>query len=105
GRGIVHSERTGTELRRTGSKLFGIQSWVALSARDEATAPDFVHYEAGALPVIAASGQTVRIIAGTLFGAASPVKTSSPMFYADVSLAKGAAIPLDADHEERAITT
>jgi redox-sensitive bicupin YhaK (pirin superfamily) len=27
------------------------------------------------------------------------------MFYADVALAKGAAIPLDADHEERAIYT
>ena len=33
GRGIVHSERTGQELRTMGSKLFGIQSWVALSAR------------------------------------------------------------------------
>ena len=31
GRGIVHSERTSQELRNVGSKLFGIQSWVALS--------------------------------------------------------------------------
>jgi redox-sensitive bicupin YhaK (pirin superfamily) len=105
GRGIVHSERTATDLRRTGSKLFGIQSWVALSAKDEETAPDFAHYEASALPVIDEPGQTVRIIAGTLFGAASPVRTSSPMFYADVALAMGAAVPLDADHEERAIYT
>ena len=39
GRGIVHSERTAPELRTTGSKLFGIQSWVALSAKDEETTP------------------------------------------------------------------
>jgi redox-sensitive bicupin YhaK (pirin superfamily) len=103
GRGIVHSERTAADLRRTGSSLFGIQSWVALSAKDEETAPDFVHYEAKELPVIAAPGQTARIIAGTLFGAASPVRTSSAMFYADVSLAAGAAVPLDADYEERGI--
>jgi redox-sensitive bicupin YhaK (pirin superfamily) len=31
GRGIAHSERTPLELRSLGSKLFGIQSWVALS--------------------------------------------------------------------------
>src|SRR3954466_3720942 len=34
GRGITHSERTGADLRRTGSRLFGIQAWVALSGRD-----------------------------------------------------------------------
>jgi redox-sensitive bicupin YhaK (pirin superfamily) len=35
GRGIAHSERTPPELRSLGTKLFGIQSWVALSAKDE----------------------------------------------------------------------
>jgi hypothetical protein len=39
GRGIAHSERTPPELRTGGSKLFGIQSWVALSRRDEENAP------------------------------------------------------------------
>src|SRR5919205_382428 len=52
GRGIVHSERTAPTLRVTGSKLFGIQSWVALSAQDEENAPDFVHYDAPALPIV-----------------------------------------------------
>ena len=57
------------------------------------------------MPVLDERRQTVRIIAGTLFGASSPVRTSSPMFYADVALPVGAAVPLDADHEERAIYT
>jgi len=105
GRGIVHSERTAPELRATGSKLFGIQSWVALSARDEETTPDFVHYEAGQMPVLDGDGKTVRIIAGSLLGATSPVKTSSPMFYADVALQAGASVPLDPDYDERAIYT
>jgi redox-sensitive bicupin YhaK (pirin superfamily) len=94
GRGIVHSERTAPELRTTGSKLFGIQSWVALSAKDEETTPAFVHYEAGEMPVLDGDGKTVRIIAGSILGASSPVKTSSPMFYADVALQAGSSVPL-----------
>src|SRR5689334_21066934 len=102
GQGIVHSERTPPELRK-GSKLFGIQSWVALAARDEETAPGFVHYGADEMPVLTGDGKTVRVIAGAILGAASPVKTSSPMFYADVSLAPGASVPLDPDYDERGI--
>jgi redox-sensitive bicupin YhaK (pirin superfamily) len=105
GRGIVHSERTGQHLRAVGSKLFGIQSWVALSARDEEAAPDFVHYDAGEMPVLSDAGRTVRVIAGSILGATSPVKTSSPMFYADVALSAGASVPLDPDYDERAIYT
>ena len=30
GSGIVHSERTGQDIRKNPSKLFGIQSWIAL---------------------------------------------------------------------------
>jgi redox-sensitive bicupin YhaK (pirin superfamily) len=105
GRGIVHSERTPQELRAVRSKLFGIQSWVALSAKDEETSPDFVHYDASEMPVLTDEGKTVRVIAGSILGASSPVKTSSPMFYADVALQAGASVPLDPGHDERAIYT
>jgi redox-sensitive bicupin YhaK (pirin superfamily) len=105
GRGITHSERTPPELRTAGSRLFGIQSWVALSAKDEEMTPDFVHYDAEQMPVLADEGKTVRVIAGSILGATSPVKTSSPMFYADVALQKGASVPLDPSYDERAIYT
>jgi len=106
GRGIAHSERTPPELRQVaGSKLFGIQSWVALSAGDEETTPDFVHYDAQEMPVLSGDGKNVRVIAGSILGGTSPVKTSSPMFYADVALAAGASVPLDPDYDERAIYT
>jgi redox-sensitive bicupin YhaK (pirin superfamily) len=105
GRGIAHSERTAPELRSAGSRLFGIQSWVALSASDEETRPDFVHYGAEEMPVLTGEGKTIRVIAGSVLGASSPVRTSSAMFYADVSLTAGASVPLDPDHQERAIYT
>ena len=105
GRGIAHSERTPPELRKAGSRLFGIQSWVALSRDDEETSPDFIHYDANDLPVLNGEGKTIQIIAGLNFGKASPVKASSPIFYADVALAAGASVPLDPDYDERAIYT
>jgi redox-sensitive bicupin YhaK (pirin superfamily) len=105
GRGIAHSERTPPELRSVGSKLFGIQSWVALAAKDEETEPDFVHYEASDLPDLSGEGKVIRVIAGSVLGASSPVRTSSPMFYADVRLSAGASVPLDPEYDERAVYT
>ncbi len=55
------------------------------------------------LPVVDGEGKSVRVIAGNLLGARSPVKTASDTIFADAALAPGAALPLDADHEERAI--
>jgi redox-sensitive bicupin YhaK (pirin superfamily) len=105
GRGIAHSERTPPELRSLGSKLFGIQSWVALSARDEEAAPDFLHYGAEEMPVLSGEHKTIRVIAGSVLGSSSPVRSSSAMFYADVAMKAGASVPLDPDYEERAIYT
>jgi redox-sensitive bicupin YhaK (pirin superfamily) len=55
--------------------------------------------------VLDGDGKTVRLIAGSILGASSPVKTSSPMFYADVVLRAGSMVPLDPDYDERAIYT
>jgi redox-sensitive bicupin YhaK (pirin superfamily) len=103
GSGIAHSERTPHEMRQTGSKLFGIQSWVALPKRDEEADPTFVHHEANDLPIIEGEGKRVRLITGSLYGSRSPVKTLSDMFYADVTLGSGALIPVPAEYEERAV--
>lgn len=103
GRGIVHSERSDRELRKRPEKLFGIQTWVALPERYEETDPDFTHYEAATLPVIEGEKKCVRVIAGSLFGETSPVKTLSALFYADVMFQSGASLALDPEHEERGI--
>lgn len=103
GRGIAHSERSPEEVRRAGSRIFGLQSWVALPARDEDADPTFAHHEVGDLPVIEEKGVHLRLAAGSLFGARAPVRTLSEMFYADVTLDGGARIPLPVEQEERAI--
>lgn len=100
GRGIVHSERTAPPELARERKVFGIQSWVALPKQFEETAPAFDHVEAHRLPVVDERGISARIIAGSLYGATSPVKTHSDLFYADVQMAAGSALPLPVDHEE-----
>ena len=105
GRGIVHSERTSAEKRQQGQKLFGIQTWVALPRDAEESDPDFVHHGVAALPIVEAAGSSARIIAGSAWGASSPLATASETLYADVQLRTGASVPIDAGHEERAIYT
>lgn len=102
GSGIAHSERTPPEMRPSGSGLFGIQSWVALPKRYEESDPGFAHHGADELPVVEAEGKLVRLIAGSLYGAQSPVQTLSDMFYADITLVGGARLPVPVEHEERA---
>ncbi|WPB83074.1 pirin family protein [Sediminicoccus rosea] len=101
GQGIAHSERTAPALRAHGNRLFGIQSWAALPAALEETAPSFAHHPAEALPMIADGGARLRLVAGEGWGLRAPVETHWPLFYADLELAPGAACPLPDGHEER----
>lgn len=103
GSGIAHSERTPAALREGGSRLAGIQLWVALPRALEETAPDFAHYPAEAIPEIGEDGATVRLILGALRGTVSPVRTSSALLYADCALAAGGRFTIPADQPERAI--
>ena len=100
GRGIVHSERTPDELRSSGSKVFGIQTWVGLPQADEEMAPDFVHVGAADLPTLEEPGVRARVILGELGGERSPVPTRSATFYADVEL-NGGTLALDTRYAER----
>jgi redox-sensitive bicupin YhaK (pirin superfamily) len=103
GRGIVHSERTDAGELARDRQVFGIQSWVALPKAFEDTAPAFEHVAMERLPLIEDRGVKARIVAGSVYGATSPVRTHSDLFYADVRLAAGSVLPLPADHEERGI--
>ena len=103
GRGIVHSERSSTQRRRSEQRLHGIQSWIGLPQADEETEPNFFHHPADSLPEITQGAATLRLIAGSAFGHTAPVKTYSKMFYLDALVPAGASVTLPDDHEERAV--
>jgi len=102
GRGIAHSERTGEAVRAQGHRMHGIQSWIGLPQADEESPPAFQHFGVGDLPERHDKNVRLRLIAGSAFGLASPVKTFSPIFYADAQFAPGGALHVAAEHEERA---
>ena len=102
GRGIAHSERTGPELRQSGSRLDGLQLWVALPLRHEETDPEFHHHPAQDLPAIDVAGSHIRLLAGSAFGETSPVRTFSPLFYVDAAMPAGSELPVPNEYEERA---
>jgi redox-sensitive bicupin YhaK (pirin superfamily) len=103
GRGIVHSERTAPDHRAGGERLHGLQCWIAMPKDAEESNPAFVHHNAAELPVIAGDGKTVRVIAGQVYGARSPLPTLSETIFADATLAPGTTLPIDTETEERAL--
>lgn len=103
GKGIVHSERTGPDVRAAGSNLFGLQCWVALPKEKEECDPAFAHIGSQELPVLDGDGATARIIAGSYFGKRSPVPVQSPLFYVDLALQPGARLTLPAEYPEQAL--
>jgi redox-sensitive bicupin YhaK (pirin superfamily) len=103
GRGIVHSERAPDEERAAGQSMHGIQTWVALPIADEDTEPSFEHHPAATLPQQEIDGVTLRVIAGSAFGATAPTRTFSPTLYVAAQFAAGGEITLDAEHQERGV--
>lgn len=103
GRGIVHSERTSAEMRKSGGAVHGAQMWVALPSAAENIDPSFVHYPANQLPTTEVDGVTVRVLAGRSFGLESPVATQSPTVLIDADMPTGTSLAIAADYTERAL--
>ena len=103
GSGIVHSERTGQDIRQNPSDLYGIQSWLALPKQHEEHAPAFDHTDKAALPVLEYDGAKARVIMGSLWGKTSSVKTFTDTLYVDVQLEAGATFEVPSETEERAL--
>jgi redox-sensitive bicupin YhaK (pirin superfamily) len=103
GRGIVHSERTAPERKASGASMHGLQCWLGLPAAQEETDPGFAHYGVEEFPVVRDNDKTVRVVAGSLYGARSPVVTASETVFGDATLRAGAVLPVDAHYEERSV--
>lgn len=103
GRGIVHSERTEPEMRATGFRMHGVQTWVALPKTHEETEPAFEHVEAAKLPAWSEGGVAQRLIVGTYAGRTAPTTHFSPIFYVGVEAAAGGRLAVSPEHAERAI--
>jgi redox-sensitive bicupin YhaK (pirin superfamily) len=86
GRGIVHSERTPSDLRSVRHRLHGLQLWVGLPLAMEEIEPTFAHTPAGQLAAFTDQGAELRLLIGEGFGRCSPVKAASPTLFLSVRL-------------------
>ncbi|MGH8126558.1 MAG: pirin family protein [Rhodanobacteraceae bacterium] len=98
GRGIVHSEMPEQEH----GLMRGFQLWVNLAAKDKMAQPRYQDIAPDTIPSVEpASGVTVRVIAGKLFGAEGPVSgIAIEPVYLDIALESGAklSVPLSESH-------
>lgn len=103
GKGIVHSERSPAEARRTGARMFGMQTWLALPDGQEDMDPAFEQVTAAQLPVIESADARAQVIMGTLWGETAATTCYAETIYAEINLTPGGSIPIDALAEERAL--
>jgi quercetin 2,3-dioxygenase len=97
GRGITHAEQA----LRTVPRMHGVQSWVGLPHDQRQTNPAFDHYAQDTLPVARLDGAVVRLLAGRLGDAVSPIVTFEELTYLDISAEAGCEleIAVDPGHE------
>ncbi|MBD9628926.1 pirin family protein [Pseudomonas sp. PDM19] len=103
GRGVAHVERTPADLLHSGSRLHGLQVWLALPRELEGCEPSYSHHASASLPESDSLGVRVRMIAGSGFCLESPVPVRSKTLYADLQLSAGATLAIPDEHPERAL--
>lgn len=103
GNGIVHSERTGKDIRQREHRLAGIQSWLAQPCKDENGRPSFTNYPADTLPDFSDKGISGRVIIGEMEGVKSPVTPQWDTLYIAITLKSNCLFSLPDNTEERAI--
>jgi len=103
GAAVAHVERTPADLLERGSRLHGLQVWLASPKEHEQGAGHYSHHDAASLPLSEALGVTIRMIAGNGFCLESPVPVLSPTLYAQVFMATATTLCVPTEHRERAV--
>lgn len=103
GSAIAHIERTPEDLHASGSRLHGLQVWLASPKSHEQGKGHYSHHPADTLPVSDGMGIRIRLIAGEGFCLKSPVPVLSPTLYAELNLQTATTLCVPDEHEQRAL--
>ncbi len=80
GKGVVHTERTPTEIRGEKTNIHGFQIWVALPKDMEDIEPRFSYIPKSELPAWTKNDIKFTLIAGNGYGKKSPVPVHSSLY-------------------------
>ncbi|MFJ9989800.1 pirin family protein [Pseudomonas putida] len=103
GRGVAHVERTPAQAFAEGSRLHGLQVWLASPKAHEQGDPCYSHHPASSLPVSDNLGVRICLIAGSGFCLESPVPVLSPTLYARVRMKAATSLIVPNEHAQRAV--
>lgn len=103
GAGVAHVERTPAEAFRKGSRLHGLQVWLASPQSAEQGPASYSHHPAASLPLSDSLGVQIRMIAGKGFCLESPVPVLSPTLYAHVRMQPATTLIVPTEHAQRAL--
>ncbi|MBV4508340.1 pirin family protein [Pseudomonas sp. BW13M1] len=103
GAGVAHVERTPADLLAKGSRLHGLQVWLASPREHEQGKPSYSHHPAASLPLSDSLGVQIRMIAGNGFCLESPVPVLSPTLYAHVRMQPATTLIVPPEHAQRAL--
>lgn len=97
GRGIIHSERVSRSFRESGGTIEGIQLWVNMPKVHKMAQPRYQDIKAETIPVVedAASGISVKVVAGTFRDVKGPALTYSPILAWQMNAAAGAKTAIE----------
>lgn len=103
GNGIAHIERTPDDLLQAGSRLHGLQVWLAMPKAKEQDDPTYYYFEADELPSHEENGVHITLVAGHGFRQISPVPVLSPTLYAIVEMTADSSLLIPDEHSQRAV--
>ncbi|MBO9551218.1 pirin family protein [Pseudomonas sp.] len=103
GKGVAHVERTPADALAHGSRLHGLQVWLASPKALEQGEPSYSHHPAASLPVSDNLGVRICMIAGSGFCLESPVPVLSPTLYAHVLMQPATTLVVPGEHVQRAL--
>ncbi|WP_426142739.1 pirin family protein [Pseudomonas sp. DWP3-1-2] len=103
GAAIAHIERTPDDLMAKGSRMHGLQVWLASPKAFESGDGHYSHHLADSLPVSDEMGVRICMIAGNGFCLTSPVPVLSPTLYAELHMQTATTLLIPTEHAERAL--
>lgn len=103
GSAIAHIERTPADFKASGSRMHGLQVWLASPKSHEQGLGHYSHHPAASLPISDSLGIRIRMIAGSGFCLTAPVPVLSPTLYAELHMQTATTLLIPNEHAERAL--
>ncbi len=100
GRGIVHKEQPIDSVKQNGGEMHGFQVWINLAASQKNIEPSYQEIRATEIPTVSGENFSAKVLIGSAFGTASPIKTNTPVEYHHYVLQPDAELelPMHRDH-------